>query len=429
MSIFKKPVVLRVVNIGLRLATLVAKLGLTLYMARYLDLAAMGIYGLVFGAVMIANVVLGIRLDYSVSRDIVGIAPTEALRKIRDQTLFYTLNYLVLALVIGGLVLLNLEGLSATILLYVLALCIVEGYASIFYTNLNSLERPLLANFLLFIRAGLWVFPVVILGILGPHHRNIDLIMAGWIGGALISILGTLWCWRHMPWAAIAKTPVDWRWIGAGVKKGFPIWLGSIGLFGGFYIDRFIVSHYLGLDYAGVATFYLSFATSLVTLIQSGVLSFVYPRLIRFHRDGDLRAFKHEVKQAHWHVALFAGGIAGGLAVAVPLLGHFTDQPKLLAELPTFWLIMIGIWIRSNAETLNYILYARHQDRPIWVGNLLYLLPGLGGNLLLVPMIGLPGIGCSLVLSNLCLFAWRWWFVRKYRLGENKSDPDQPLVP
>ena len=53
--------------------------------------------------------------------------------------------------------------------------------------------------------------------------------------------------------------------------------------------------------------------------------------------------------------------------------------------------MLFGTWIRANAETLNYILYARHQDRAIWFGNLLFLIPAIGGNALLVPWIGFAG--------------------------------------
>ena len=296
--VMQSPTMLSMVNIGLRLSTLAAKFGLTFYMARYLDLADMGTYGLIFGAIMIFSVALGFRLDYSVSRDIVGVSPDRALCMMRDQALFYALNYLLLTAVILLLILFPPEGWSPRILNYLLILAIADGFATISYANMNSLERPLLANFILFIRAGIWILPVTALGILVPGTRTLDSVMWFWIGGTILSLIITLWCWRTLPWRLALTTPVDWYWLGAGVRKGLPIWLGSIGLFGGFYLDRFVVGHYLGLDYAGVATFYLSFAASLVTLIQSGVLSFTYPRLIKLHRDRKYGAFWQEVRKA-----------------------------------------------------------------------------------------------------------------------------------
>lgn len=405
---------LRMINIGLRLSTLAAKFGLTFYMARYLDLADMGAYGLIFGAIMVFSVALGFRLDYSVSRDIVGVSSDKALCMMRDQALFYALNYLLLAIVILLLILFPIEEWSPRILLYLLILAVADGFATISYANMNSLERPLLANFILFIRAGIWIFPVALMGIAYPTWRTLDHVMWFWVGGTVLSLMITLWCWRKLPWSLALKTPIDWQWLGAGVRKGLPIWLGSIGLFGGFYIDRFIVGHYLGLDYAGVATFYLSFAASLVTLIQSGVLSFTYPRLIKFHRDQEHDAFRQEVRKAHRQVGVFAGLIVGVLSFGVPLLAQFFGQPKLLEHMPTFWLIMGGIWIRANAETLNYILYARHQDKAVWVGNLLFLLPGLLGNIILIPLVGFLGVGISMVLASVSLFLWRLWHVRRY---------------
>jgi O-antigen/teichoic acid export membrane protein len=211
-----------------------------------------------------------------------------------------------------------------------------------------------------------------------------------------------------MPWRAVMQRPADWGWIASGVKKSGLIWLGTIGLNGGTYIDRFIVEHFLNLDDVGVVTYYFSFASAMLTLMQSGVLAFAYPRLIAMHRDGHTEKFMGEARQALWQVALGAGLMAVTLAVVVPLLGLYTQRPALVNSSVTLWLMLFGSWIRANAETFNYILYARHQDRAIWLGNLLFLIPAVGGNALLVPLIGLPGIGWAMVMAATFLFLWRW---------------------
>jgi hypothetical protein len=83
----------RLLNTLLRLTTLSAKLGLTLYMGLYLSLPDIGTYGLVFAAVMILTAVLGFRFDYIVSRDLVRTTPIAAVTKMRDQMLFYIMNF------------------------------------------------------------------------------------------------------------------------------------------------------------------------------------------------------------------------------------------------------------------------------------------------------------------------------------------------
>lgn len=398
----------QLLSIVFRLLPLAAKLGLTLYMGRYFSLSDMGIYGLVFGSVIILNTLVGQGFGFVVSRDIVHVSAITALHKMRDQVFLYAANYFVLSLAAAVMILTGIGGIDTTTIVYTLLLTILEGYATITSGNMNSLNQQLMSNVVFFVRSGLWVIPDVIMGILDPAWRNVDVVLASWIVGIILSLVLTLFHWRDMPWKEAMRLPFDWSWLKKGLKKSSLIWLGTIGLTGGTYIDRFVVEHYLTLDDVGVVTFYFSFANAMLTLMLSGVLAFAYPRLISMHRDGHIEKFNHEARQAFWQVAIGAGVIAIILSVIVPLLGIYTHRPALVDSAPTLWLMLFGVWIRSNAETINYILYARHQDRAIWLGNLLFLIPALGGNALLVPLIGLPGIGWSTVLATSFLLLWRW---------------------
>jgi O-antigen/teichoic acid export membrane protein len=395
-------------NSGLRMLPMAAKLLLTLYMGRYFSLAEMGVYGLVFGAVTIFCAILGQGFGFVVARDVVDAPPATALRQMRDQALLLGANYLVLVLAAVVAVAFDVTGVSPEIVALTVALAILEGYATALYNNMNSLNQQLLANATFFIRAGLWVFPVALLGWLDPAYRTAEAVLVAWVVGVVVSLAATLWFWRAMPWGEALRQPVDWDWLRTGVAKCLPIWLGGIGVTVGVFVDRFVVERYLTLEAAGVLTFYFSFANALANLMQSGVLAFAYPRLIAAHRAGDESGFRREAQHSTWQAALGAGVGALALAVAVPLLGRFAARPELVDNAETLWLLLFGVWIRVIAEAFNFVLYARHQDRAIWLGNLLFLLPATGGNALLVPLIGLAGAGWASVLSNAFLALWRW---------------------
>jgi O-antigen/teichoic acid export membrane protein len=405
----------------LRLATLAAKLGLTLYMGLYLSLQDIGTYGLVFGAVMILTNTLGFGFVYIVQRELVRIAPAAAVVKMRDQTLFYLANYFVAALVMIAVAQAGVTGIGARVLLYIFALTITDSYASLTYVNMNSMEQPLLANALYFVAGGLWCVLAIGLGIVAPSFRNVDTVLSAWFLGNLLYVVATFLTWRKMPWHELRGAAINWKWIRDGIKKSFLIWLGTLGFVAGYYIDRFVVMHFLGLEKVGIAAFYSSFAAATSTLVQTGVLSFVYPRLVALHREGDSMGFRHEMQQAAGHVALFAGLIAAGVSIAVPLLGRSFHRPQFVDNAPVLWLMMAGMWIRCNAETLYQVLFARHQDRAIWLGNMLFLVPMLVCNAVLVPLIGFIGIGYSAIISNVFLLLWRGWHVRKPCIPDPKT--------
>ncbi len=399
------------VSVVLRSFSLAAKMGLTLYMGRYLGLADLGVYGLVFGAVMILNGALGVRLDYIVARDIVGRQPLDALGKMRDQTIFMLLNYLLLAFIMKMVALMGTFDVAEDILVYIFVLSTVENLASAVHVNMTSLGRPVLANFLYFIRSSSWVFPVVLLGLAFPDYRNVGVVFKCWILGVTASLVLAVWFWRVLPWRETWDKPIHWGWVKSGLRKSFYIWLGTLGLSAGMYVDRFIVMKFLGIEAVGVATFYLSFIFAILTLVHSGVLSFSYPRLIEMHRQSDTEGFWKEVRQAGLHTAIFAAAVAIGVGFGVPMLGHLLGRPELVSESRALWLMLAGTWIRANTETLYWVLFARHQDKSLWLGNLLFLLPAVGCTAVFVPVFGLEGIGYGAIVASLFLLVWRGWSV------------------
>jgi O-antigen/teichoic acid export membrane protein len=391
-----------------------AKMGLAIYMGRAFNLADIGTYGLVIGAVMILTVLMGQDLIYVVSRDIVGADPATALHKMRDQAVWYGLNYLALATIILVLIATHSVSVSPRTMIYTLILTILESLGTVSYYNLNSLHLQIRANAMFFIRSGLWVFPVIGLCMIDPALRTADTILLGWTIGAGTSLFATLWLWRGLPWKEVMPLPINWPWIRQGIKTGSLIWLGMLGLTCGTFIDRFVVEHYLTLEDVGVITFYFSFTNALLTLMQSGVAAFATPRMIKHHRDNALDDFHQEARRASRQINIGAGIVAICLAFFVPLLSYLLGRHAFVAATPIFLLMLFGTWLRANAEMKSNILFARHQDRAIWLGNLLFLIPALGGNMLLVPILGLSGIGYSSIIAAGFLLMWRWRHVHRY---------------
>ena len=398
----------------LRFASFGAKLALTLYMGRYLSLADIGTYGLVFGAVMVLTIVLGCRLDYVMSRDLVRVSARTAAIRMRDQTVFYALHYLIAAFCIVCLIVTNATATSPRILGYVMALAITNSCVDFAYSNLNSMEKPLLANALFFMAGGAWCIAAIGLGIVEPGLRTVDTILAAWFVGNVAFCIATCWALRRMPWREAFRQPVDWGWIRESVRKSLLFWIGMLGLSVGGYIDRFVLMHFLGLDDVGIATFYLSLASAILTLVQATVLAVAYPRLVASHRDGQTDIFTRESHQATRHVLFLAtvSGVAVGLAV--PLLGNLFGRPEFANHAPILWMIIGAMWIKANAEVLYQVLFARHQDRAIWLGNLLYLLPAVAATSLFVWLLGFYGIGVGALIASLFIYAWRLRAVRHY---------------
>jgi len=401
----------KIANTALRIVPMLAKLLLTVYAGRYLPFEDLGIYGIVFAAVMILNSLLGQSFSYVIVRELVDATPSEALNKMRDQLVLYGLNYALLAAIVVASTAVGFQPLPQNVLWFIVVLTSLEGIGAAVWSNMNAMHQQVWANAVFFVRSGLWVVPAVLLGLWDVSFRSASIILWSWVWGCVLSLLLVCYIWRYLPAGEILRSPVDWRWIFRGVSKSFPVWVGTIGLAAGVYVDRFVVQRFLSLTEVGVITFYGTFTNALIALLQAGVIAFAMPRLVRYHRERDNSAFKSEARRTIFQAAVSAAAVAICLALVVPALSLLTQRAALIAHLGVFWLMLLGVWLRGTAESLQTVLFSSHNDKPIWVGNLLFLLPAIGGNALLVPILGLSGVGISAIISGAFLLGWRGKFV------------------
>src|SRR5689334_13900159 len=118
------------VSLLLRLMSLVGKLALSLFMGRYFELSELGLYGLAFGAVMLAVVLFGFRVDYILAREILGMAPEKQRRAGSEVALLYLGSFLLAAPFAIGALLHFGSGSGAWLLVLIYLLCGIEAYAN-----------------------------------------------------------------------------------------------------------------------------------------------------------------------------------------------------------------------------------------------------------------------------------------------------------
>jgi len=411
--LYKRSMILRLFNAGLRLGSLGVKMILTLYMGRYLGLDQFGTYGLVAASVAIAIPLMGLRTDYSITRELVTSSGVDLAAKMRDQAVFYGLNYIIVAL--GVVVLLwGVPGaVDYHVGIYALLLSILESLATMTSTNLVSLRRPVLANVLFFVRSAAWAIPVMVIGFFQPEWRTAQAVFIFWSAGVLASLAVTAWFWRDIPWLEAFRRPVDWKWVKSHVRMSFFIWLGAVGAAAAGNADRFVVDHFLGREFVGISSFYGSFVVAISSLLYSGIFAFGFPQLVNHYRERNDAAFRHEAWRLTLHASVSGGILALIIGVIVPQLGGFLGRQEFEDQAFTLWLILFGIWLRSVTESIYYVMYARHQDRPIWIGNLLQLLVALVSGVLLVASLGFEGVGYSAIATSVFIGLWRLYFLKR----------------
>jgi O-antigen/teichoic acid export membrane protein len=405
------------VSLVLRLLSLVGKLALSLYMGKFFALDQLGLYGLAFGAVMLAIVLFGFRVDYIVAREILGLEQSRQRRIGSEVALLYLGSFLLAApFAIGALLYFGAGG-AIGLLLLIYLLCGVEAYANFLYTVTIALKRPALANALFFIRSGLWTIPAMAFSYFDPAYRTVEFIISCWLAGAGASVILNMWLMRRQLIGAVSLRWSEWLDVRAYCRGAILVWIGSVAVTLGAYLDRFVLASFLSLKEVGVATFYTSFTTAVVTLVQSATTNVTFPSLIEHYDAGRTDSFTRELRRTAILAAAIALIILFGLAVMMPLMGRLMGKPELVAAYPAFLLLLGATWIRTHAETLYYGLFVKREHRAIWLGNLVFFGSSLLLNLLFIPQLGLIGLGLAAVASALVIYGWRAFTLRRDASG------------
>ena len=407
--------VYKLFNAGLRLTSLAIKMMLMLYMAKYLGLYDLGTFGLVSAIVALSIPLFGMQLEYVTSRDIINQNDQTVSILIKEEVLFYLLNYLILIILCICALTFFEWPLGQHIIFYTVTLCILEGLSTVATANLTSLQRPIMGNVVFFIRSSLWAIPVMIFGFFDETYRQIDIIFQLWIAGVFLSLLFTIFVMRNLPWTDAFATAVNWQRVRDNIRKSLPFWGGALCLAGAVYVDRFLIEFFLDREFVGIISFYSSFVVAIAALTGSGVYSFSYPKMITFFKEKQFEELTNLTKQSAIHAAVWSVGLSLIIAIIIPLLGLFIHRPEIHDHRYVLYVMLVAVCIRTISKSLEFLLYARNQDSVIWTSNLIFLISALFFGMTFLPAFGFIGIGYSALASAFMMALWQSYHSYHYK--------------
>jgi O-antigen/teichoic acid export membrane protein len=394
---------LTVLIMGMRGATQVAKFALTLFIARFIDLETLGLYGLVVGLTVVLPVIAGLGLINCLGRHAVTQPLEEVVgtlvRYLRLQGGVYAV-LLLLALAAGSV------WLSPLLAALVVAAVLLEHVNNDLFSLLNHLRQPRLANALMFVRSAGWIFLYMALAFAVPALRTLPVLLGFWIAGSLLALAGFALATRHWPWSRAARQGGTSGWLRAGFAESRLLYVNDVAATGAQFLDRYIVGLFMGLELTGVYFLFWSVGNAVSNLVGTGMIQVVEPHLIAAHKrqDGSFRRlFNRSLAEIVAVAAVLA--LLGGAAVTVAL--PYLQRPLLADWLPALWLILAGTLLRTVYEVQGMNLYSRYRDRQILASGLLICALSLTANLVLVPRFALYGAVAVMIAAFAAGALWR----------------------
>jgi O-antigen/teichoic acid export membrane protein len=420
-ALIDKAVFTSIAVLAMRASILACKFGLVIFIGRYLDLTSLGLYGLAAGAVSLGPVVIGMGMVQLIMRDAVTLSLEQVTIELRHYWCFTTSIYvLVLICAVVGTIALgasNLWWLVVVIMLF-------EHFGSDLFLLLSSLERPVLANVSAFLRGAAWILVYVPIAIWEPAFRTSAVLFEFWLGGSVSALLLFLWASRSWPWKAAFSSPFKPAWIMTTIRKAFVIYVADLSFVGSQYLDRYLVSFFLGLQLAGVYFLYWSVANAVGTLVSMIVFQIQRPRLIKAHHDGG--ALAHRQLTGKFMRTTISATVAFTVAVgcAFYIVLPILKQPASVADhVAAFWVIMAGMAMRNIADFGAMALFTSRRDYMMTLTSLTAVIGLLLAQAVLLPLAGLNGAGAAILLTFLSISLWRYKLLFKPASDGKQSNP------
>lgn len=402
----KRDVTTSVVVLAMRASTLACKFGLVIFIGRYLDLASLGLYGLAVGAVSFGPVVIGMGMVQLIMRDAVTLSLSQLTIDLRHYWCYTASAY---GLMLICAILITIVFGASELWLLIIVIMLFEHLGNDVFLMLSSLERPVLANLTAFLRGAAWILVYVPIAIWEPAFRSNVVLFEFWLGGTVSAFLLFAWGSRSWPWKAAFKVPLEVSWIAMTIRKASVVYVSDLSFVGSQYLDRYLVTLFLGLELAGVYFLYWSFASAAGSFVSIAVFQIQRPRLIKAYHDGGART--HRQLAARFMKTTISAtavlSIAVGLAfyIVLPLL----KQPTSVADyIPAFWLIMAGTAVRNVADFGAIALFTSHRDHMMTLTTLTAVLALTFAQVLLLPIAGLYGAGVAILLTFSAVTLWRY---------------------
>lgn len=364
------PNLIRLANIALRGMTLGSKFVLIFLLAKLLEPAEVGLYGLL--TVTIAYVLMAVGFDFYnyATRELINSKRNQWAAQLRDQGVFYCITYAVLLPVC--LFIFSQGLLPWSLVFWFFPLLALEHLAQEFNRLLVAISEPLWASVVLFLRQGLWAVLAAVWMWFVPEQRSLSFVLAAWTAGVSLACLLAVTRLKGLDRASLTSA-INWLWIKRGVRVALPFVFATLSLRALYTLDRYWIEAFSGLEVLAAYVLFIGIANVIMTFLDASVFTFIYPALIAAAGQGDQAGFNRHMKRLTKQTLL----ITVVLCIAVVVLAHpligWVNKPVYAQHFELLYWAVLASALSAVSMIPHFALYAYKQDRQIIISHLLSL--------------------------------------------------------
>lgn len=349
----------RFMNLGLRATAMGSRFVLVIVLARLLEPAEVGLFGLFLATVTLSVLILGGEFYAYSQRELMSLPVSRWSFVVQHQMIAIGLLYFLL--LPPQLLIFWFDLLPESLLYWFIVLLVVEHIGQEINRLLVAMQHPIVASWILFIRMGAWVIYIVPLMWVYPETRELDEVFKAWFVGALVAVLigGTVIYREIKPWGSIV---FDWAWIKRGFKISLLFVLATISFKTLTTADRYIVEYLNNPDYLGVYVLFIGMAMAVVNFLDPAVFSFLYPRAVAAYRQGDILTYKKVMKEMVMSSFVVTILLVAMIALIAPLVLEWIGRDAYQEHISLLWVLLVVSAVYAVGMIPHYGLYAKGAD-------------------------------------------------------------------
>lgn len=349
-------------NLFLRGINLISKFLLIIFVAKTLSPENFAVYGLFVVAVSYGLYFIGFDFYIYSTRELIKSDKLEYGRLIKSQVAFMLGLYFIVLPLSLGLFYFNL--LPWELLGWFFLLLIFEHINQEIMRFFIVLYKPLLATFMLFVRSGLWAIILVTLVFFDWLTVSLTVILLAWMIGEIVALTLGLALLRKEN-IVFSIHGIDKSWILKGIRVCLPFLIGTLALRGLWTTDRFFFEALNATPVLAAYTLFASLSVAMSSLIDAGVSSYIYPKMIDSYNCCDYAGYQRNVIKMLWHT-LFISLVF--ILCSYFLIGYLLDwlgKGVYIEHRALFYWLLVANCFYCLSSTPHYMLYAQEQD--VWI--------------------------------------------------------------
>ncbi len=350
---------IKLLPVGLRGATLASKFILIVFMAKYLQLSDIGLYALIVAGISYITYFLGFDFYTYSSRELIGSDEMGKSTKLKNQFSLYFFLYSVVLLV--SFVLYKNYPQYKVYVPVLTCILILEHLSQEVMRLLVVMGMPLIANIQFFIKGGAWVYVYIFVSYY-VNDFNINNLWCVWLVADFISIFFIIFLSKHISIKYFFRAKIDLRWIFSGFKICIPLLIATLALRGIYTADRYLLSFFSGANQVGIYAYFSSFSSALMAFIDAAVVVVYYPKLLSLYKNGDLIAFRNEKKKFYKAVSIVGISVSLILAFLVPAISVILKKEQILSMMGVFYILLLSSFMYCYSLVPHFELYAKGRD-------------------------------------------------------------------